>query len=199
MLLAAESLDFKGLNITHPYKKDAFKLMDTLSDDARNIGSINTIIFKDGKRHGDNTDWSGFSDNLRANLPDIKIGKVVLVGTGGVGLAVAYAMLKMGTGELRLFDTDKGKAEKLSAHLKNSSPGCTVIVTTDPTAALKDADGLINATPIGMEGISGTPVDVSLLHKGLWVADIVYFPLETELLKAAKEIGCKTVGAAEWP
>lgn len=193
MLLAAESLGFKGLNITHPYKEDAFKLMDTLSEDARNIGSINTIVFKDGKRHGDNTDWSGFSENLKANLPDIKLDIVALIGTGGAGLAVAYALLKMGVGELRLFDTDKNKAEKLAEKLKESLPGCTVIVAEDTIAALKNADGLVNATPIGMDGIPGTPVEVNLLHKSLWVADIVYFPLETQLIKAARAKGCRTV------
>lgn len=194
MLLAAESLGFSGLNITHPYKEDAFKLVDTLSEDAKNIGSINTIILREGKRHGDNTDWAGFAGNFKANLPDVKLDKVALVGTGGAGLAVAYAMLKMGAKELQLYDSNLEKANQLAAHLKVSFPQHTVGVAESAAKALANANGLINATPIGMLGVPGMPVAVNLLHPALWVADIIYFPLETDLLKAAKSAGCKTVG-----
>ena len=194
MLLATESLGFKGLNITHPYKEDALKLMDTLSDDAKNIGSVNTVIFKNGKRHGDNTDWLGFAENLKENLPDLVLDKVALIGTGGAGLAVAYAILKMGARDLHLFDADADKASHLADALCKSFPGKRITVAESASKALENADGMINATPIGMSGIPGMPVEAVLLHKELWVADIVYFPLETELLKTAKSIGCRTVG-----
>src|SRR5271157_3453294 len=100
VLLVAESVGFSGLNVTHPYKEDALELMDTLSEEAKSIGSVNTIVFKDEKRFGDNTDWSAFSDNFRAKLPGVAINHVAIIGTGGAGRAIAYAMLKMGIREL---------------------------------------------------------------------------------------------------
>ncbi|PZP39026.1 MAG: shikimate dehydrogenase, partial [Pseudopedobacter saltans] len=156
MLLAAESLDFSGVNITHPYKEDAFKLVDVLSEDAKKIGSINTIIFKNGKRFGDNTDWFGFSENFKSGISNAEIDIVAQIGTGGAGLAVAYAMLKMGTNEIHLFDTQKDKANTLAKNLQSMFPDRKIIVSDDVENALQNAKGIINATPIGMEGIPGT-------------------------------------------
>jgi shikimate dehydrogenase len=194
VLLVAESLGFSGLNITHPYKEDAVKMLDTLSEDAKNIGSVNTIVFREEKRHGDNTDWSAFSDDFQANLPGAPINHVAIIGTGGAGRAIAYAMLKMGTKELRLFDIVRHKAQSLADHLKKKFPGKSVFVSADPESALHGTDGFIQATPVGMTEMPGIPVDTKLIHSSMWVSDIVYFPLETVLLKEAKRRGCRVIG-----
>lgn len=194
VLLVAESLGFSGLNITHPYKEDAPKLMDTLSEDAKSIGSVNTIVFRNDKRYGDNTDWSAFSDNFRAELPGAALNHAAIIGAGGAGRAIAFAMLKMGTRELRLFDSVRHKAESLADSLKVSFKDSEILVCADPASALHGTDGFINATPVGMTGMPGMPVDPKLIHLSMWVADIVYFPLETELFKEARRRGCRVAG-----
>ncbi|MDE1178295.1 MAG: shikimate dehydrogenase [Edaphobacter sp.] len=196
LLESAESIGFSGLNVTHPYKEEAYKLMDDLSNAAREIGSINTIVLKDGKRYGDNTDWSGFSDNLTATLPGISLNRVALLGTGGAGLAVAYALLRLGAKEVRLFDARQETASALQQHLQSLFADRTIVVAADAASAVEGADGLVNATPIGMEGHPGMPIAPAYLRPGLWVADIVWFPRETELLKEARKIGCKVCGGA---
>ncbi|SEC42166.1 shikimate dehydrogenase [Terriglobus roseus] len=194
LLQSAESIGFAGLNVTHPYKEDAYKQVDTLSKEAEEIGSINTIVFRDGKRYGDNTDWSGFSENLRSTLPDVDLSTVALIGTGGAGLAVAYGLLKLGTKDLRLFDTDHVRASKLQQHLAKNFSDRKIAVSKSPAEALDEVNGLVNATPVGMEGHDGMPVEENLLQSTMWVADIVWFPLETQLLKTARELGCKVCG-----
>lgn len=196
VLMVAESLSFSGLNITHPFKEDAVQLVNTLSREAKIIGSINTIIFRDGKRLGDNTDWFGFKGNFRASLPNVFLERVALIGTGGAGMAVAYALLTLGTKELRLFDFRKQKAEALAQHVTKHFPLSKILVSDDAATALSAVDGFVNATPVGMLGIPGMPVNATLIKPEMWVADIVYFPLETELLKEARRKGCKVLNGS---
>jgi shikimate dehydrogenase len=194
MLLAAESLGFSGLNVTYPFKAAVPKLMNTLSADARNIGTVNTVVLREGRRHGDNTDWSAFADNFRVQLPGAKLDRVALIGSGGAGHAVAYAVLKMNLMELRLFDAEKERAHDLAGRLRKNFPDRSILVSTDAASALQGADGFIQSTPVGMVSHPGMPVDAELLQPSMWVADLVYFPLETALLKEAKRRGCQVVG-----
>jgi shikimate dehydrogenase len=201
LLDAAQAVGFAGVNITHPCKQAALPLLDRLSADAEAIGAVNTVVFQEGKRVGHNTDWSGFATPFRRALPDVALNRVSLLGAGGAGAAVAHAILGLGARQLSLVDPDAAKAEALAANLRARFDGRVVEHARDIRAAIAASDGVINATPIGMTGHPGTPVDTAWIDRRQWVADIVYFPLETEWLRAARQRGCRNLdggGMAVW-
>ncbi|WP_176057526.1 shikimate dehydrogenase [Paraburkholderia sp. BCC1876] len=197
LLLAAERMGFNGLNITYPCKQAVIPLLDELSDDARALGAVNTVLFKNGKRIGHNTDWSGFARAFQRGLPDVSLARVVQLGAGGAGAAVAHAALSMGAQALTLFDVDAARATALATELQQRFPASTVSAGDSLVDSLAEslaaANGLIHATPTGMAKLPGLPLPVDLLHRDLWVADIVYFPIRTELLQAAEALGCRTL------
>jgi quinate/shikimate dehydrogenase (NAD+) len=193
LLLAAERMGYNGLNITYPCKQAVIPLLDELSDDARALGAVNTVLFKDGKRIGHNTDWSGFARAFQRGLPGVPLERVVQLGAGGAGAAVAHAALTMGAQTLTLFDVDAARAASLAAELQKRFPASTVTAGNSLADSLAAANGLIHATPTGMAKLPGLPLPVELLHRGLWVADIVYFPIRTALLQAAEALGCRTL------
>ncbi|MFM0481554.1 shikimate dehydrogenase [Paraburkholderia strydomiana] len=193
LLVAAERMGYNGLNITYPCKQAVIPLLDELSDDARALGAVNTVLFKDGKRIGHNTDWSGFARAFRRGLPDVALDRVVQLGAGGAGAAVAHAALAMGAQTLTLFDVDAARAASLAAELQKRFADRTVTAGTSLGETLAAANGLIHATPTGMAKLPGLPLPAELLHSGLWVADIVYFPIRTALLQAAEALGCRTL------
>ena len=191
LLVAAERMGFNGLNITHPCKQHVLPLLDELSDDARAIGAVNTVVLRDGRRIGHNTDASGFAASFRRGLAGVPVGRVVQFGAGGAGSAVAHAMLGLGTERLVLVDTDAGKVEGLVADLRTRFGAGSVMAGSVEDVA--GADGVINATPLGMVKYPGQAVATSALSAGQWVADIVYFPLETALLAGARGVGCRVL------
>ncbi|MGX5667936.1 shikimate dehydrogenase [Rhizobium daejeonense] len=188
-----EARGFAGTNITHPFKQAVIPFLTELSDDARMLGAVNTIVFSDGRRIGHNTDWYGFHENFVRGLPNVKLDRALLVGAGGAGVAVAHAALKLGIKRLDIFDRDRARAEKLAADLNGRFGADRAFAVDDPASSLPHADGLINATPIGMLAHPGIPVSPDLLEPRHWVADIVYVPLVTELLATAKAKGCRTL------
>lgn len=181
---------YAGINVTHPYKQAVIPLLDELSEGARRVGAVNTISFRNGERHGHNTDVTGFAASFRRGLPDARLGNVFQGGAGGAGAATANALLELGVSCLSLFDPDEERAEQLSAKLRQTFGNERSRTVRDVPAAVSAADGVVNSTPIGMAEHPGTPVPVDLLTAEKWVADIVYFPLETELLRAARALGC---------
>ncbi|WP_250525584.1 shikimate dehydrogenase [Caballeronia sp. GAWG2-1] len=193
LLDAAECMGFDGLNITYPCKQSVIPLLDDLDPDARALGAVNTVVFRDGKRIGYNTDWSGFARAFERGLPGVPMDRVVQLGAGGAGAAVAHAALTMGARSLTLFDSDDTRAAALASELAARFPDREVKSGGDLRDVLQMANGLIHATPTGMAKLPGLPLPAEFLHKDLWVAEIVYFPLETELLKAARALGCRTV------
>ncbi|MGQ9370366.1 shikimate dehydrogenase [Azospirillum sp. ST 5-10] len=193
ILTAAERFGFAGLNVTHPCKQAVIALLDDLSPDARALGAVNTVVLKDGRRVGHNTDWWGFAESFRRELPDVRRDRVVLFGAGGAGAAVGHALLTAGAGRVVIVDTDAGRAEALAAALCARFGADRAATAPSPAAAMAGADGIVNATPLGMAKYPGSAVPEALLHPGLWVADIVYFPLETELLRRARALGCRTL------
>ncbi|HVL73439.1 MAG TPA: shikimate dehydrogenase [Beijerinckiaceae bacterium] len=194
LLLAAERLGFTGLNVTYPCKQAVIPLLDDLSADARALAAVNTVLFAGGRRIGHNTDWSGFAESFRRALSDAPRERVVQFGAGGAGAAVAHALLTLGAGEVVLVDTDRRRAEDLAGALRERFGPGRGRVGTDPAQALAGVHGVVNATPMGMAKHPGSPVPADLLRPELWVADIVYFPLETELLRDARARGCRTMG-----
>jgi shikimate dehydrogenase len=200
LLAAARLAGHRGVNVTHPCKQLVIPHLDELSADAAAIGAVNTVVFDGGRAIGHNTDWSGFGAGLRAGLPGAATGHVVLLGAGGAGAAAAHALLALGTTRLDVVDVDPDRARRLVDRLAARFPGCSV----DPGAPdrglagrLAGADGLVNATPIGMAGHPGLPVPAALLAARLWVADIVYRPLDTALLRAARVAGCATLDGGQ--
>ena len=193
LLKAAERMGFDGLNITHPCKQLVLPLLHDLSDDARAIGAVNTVVLKDGKRIGHNTDASGFAAAFRLGLPEVRLDRVVQFGAGGAGCAVANAALGLGVGHLTLVDTDVQRAEVLADSLCARFGAGRAKAWEDLGSAVAAANGLINATPLGMAKYPGQAVPEAMLRSDHWVADIVYFPLETALLASAKAKGCQVL------
>jgi len=192
ILDAAERLGFDGLNITHPCKQAIIPLLSELSQEARAIGAVNTVVLRNGKRSGHNTDCTGFADGFRRGLPAARLDRVVLLGAGGAGAAIAHAALALGVEHLAIFDIDTAKADHLVTALGTNR----VTLGTNIAEAMHAADGLIHATPTGMVQHPGLPLPAALLRPEHWVAEIVYFPLETELLRTANRIGCRTLNGS---
>ena len=191
LLAELEARGFAGTNITHPFKQAVIPHLDELSEDARMLGAVNTVVFRDGRRIGHNTDWYGFYESFVRGLPDAKRERALMIGAGGAGVAVAHAGLKLGIGRLDIFDRDRGRAENLAADLNARFGKAHAFAVGDPAESLPLADGLIHATPVGMPAHPGIPVSPDLIEARHWVADIVYMPLVTELLAAAKDKGCR--------
>lgn len=193
ILTAAERFGFAGLNITHPCKQAVLPLLDELSPDARALGAVNTVVFRDGRRIGHNTDWWGFAESLRRELPDAPLGRVVQFGAGGAGAAVAHALLTLGAGTVAIVDTVGGRAALLADALSARFGAGRATAAPSAVTAMETADGVVNTTPVGMAKYPGMAVPAETLHPRLWVADIVYLPLETELLRCAWKVGCRTM------
>ena len=193
LLDAAQQQGFAGVNITHPCKQSVIPLLDELSEEADIIGAVNTVVFSAGRRIGHNTDCWGFAESFRHGLADVARNQVVLLGAGGAGSAVAHAALQMGVTSLLIHDVDGMRATALAERLRPRFGTARIASVTDLAAAMAAADGLIQATPIGMLGHPGLPLPIELLRPVHWVAEVVYFPLETELLKHARAFGCRTL------
>jgi shikimate dehydrogenase len=193
LLDECEGQGLTGLNVTHPFKQAILPMLDALSDEADAIGAANTVLFRDGRRIGHNTDWWGFSESFRRRLPDARHDRVLVLGAGGAGAAIAYALLKTGTQHIDLFDLDMERAAHLAERISRLFSDRHVRETADPDRAVELAQGIVNATPVGMERHAGSPLRAELLHPTHWVADVVYFPLETQLLRDARAAGCPTL------
>lgn len=193
LVAEVEAQGYAGLNITHPCKQSVIPLLTELSADAQTLGAVNTVLFRDGRRIGHNTDWWAFAESLRRGLTEARTERVAQFGAGGAGSATAYALLKNGAGEVSIFDPDRSRAEELSARLRTVFGNERLRVGADVPEAMAAADGIVHATPTGMAKHPGVAFDVALLRPEMWVAEVVYFPLETELLKAARRAGCRTL------
>jgi shikimate dehydrogenase len=193
LISAAKTFAFAGLNITYPCKQAVMAQLDDLSDEARAMGAVNTVVFHDGKATGHNTDGSGWRWGFERTLPDADLSRVVLLGAGGAGSAIAHSLMRMRTAALVVVDSDGARADALATELNRLYGGSRASAGVDSASALKAATGLVHATPTGMDKLPGLPLKPELLRPDLFVAEIVYFPLETALLKAARALGCRTV------
>lgn len=193
LISAARTMGFAGLNITYPCKQAVIPLLDELSDEARAMGAVNTVVFRDGRAIGHNTDGSGWAWGFQRTLPQADLARVVLLGAGGAGSAIAHAVLRLGAQQLVIVDRETARADAAAASLNQRYGAGRVSASADADAALQGATGLIHATPTGMDKLPGLPLPAELLRPELWVAEIVYFPLGTELLRAARARGCATV------
>ena len=163
-----------------------------MSPEAAAIGAVNTIILKDGQRIGHNTDSWGFAESFREGMADCPLAHVLQLGAGGAGAAVAYALLEMGAARLTIHDKVLPRAQHLADKL-GARFGARIEAPATIEPAFAQADGIVNATPVGMAKYPGLPFDAALLSSRHWVAEIIYFPGETELLRLARQRGCRTL------
>lgn len=191
LLTAAQQLGYNGLNITYPFKQTVIQYLDELSPDAAALHAVNTVVLKDGKRIGYNTDCTGFAAGFRRALPDVPRHRAVQIGVGGAGSAVAHAALSLGIEHLDLYDIIPERSLQAVESLEARFGKGRARAVSDIAAALTGADGLIHCTPTGMAKMPGMAIPASLLRPELWVAEIVYFPLVTELVRTARALGCR--------
>ena len=194
MLDGVRLLGFSGVNVTFRYKEAVVPLLDALSPGAAAIGTANTVVVRDGKLTGHNTDSTGFARAFKAVLGSPGEAPVALIGAGGVGRAIGFALAELGARALHLFDSDAAKATALAARLGSRM---TVRVCHDVAEALAGAGGVINGTPIGMLPNRDSAVPAPLLRENMFVADAVYTPLWTPLLQAARAAGCRVMTGRE--
>jgi shikimate dehydrogenase len=188
-LRALPMLGLAGANVTVPHKEAALKAVDRSDPVARRIGAVNTIVAApDGTLDGRNSDGFGFTENLRAGVPgwSPKAGPAVILGAGGSARAVAVALLDGGAPEIRIVNRTTERAERLSRDIGGSF---RVYGWADRTVALADAALLVNTTTLGMSGQPGLDLALDRLPTTAVVNDIVYSPLETALLAAARTRG----------
>lgn len=186
---ALPKLGFAGCNVTVPHKETALAVADTVDAFARRIGAVNTLVVgADGSIAGSNTDAPGFLANLRqeATAWNPKVAPAVVLGAGGAGRAVAAALVDAGAPEVRVVNRNVARAETLARDIGGP---ITVIGWDDRAAALRDAGLLVNTTVLGMTGQAALDLALDALPTGALVNDIVYAPLETELLRRAKARG----------
>lgn len=198
---ALRVLGCKGFNVTMPCKTKVAELVDELSDAAKLIGACNTVVVKDGKLYGNNTDGMGFVRNLKENGVDVKGKKMTIMGAGGAATAVQVQSALDGAVKISIFnraDEFYANAERTKAKIKEMLPECDVNVypledTEKLYAEIKDSDILVNATKVGMKPLDGQSLieDTSVLRPDLVVADVVYNPKETKFVQDAKAAGCK--------
>jgi len=194
MLDGVRRLGFAGVNITFPYKEAVVDLLDELAPGTAKMQAVNTVVVRDNRLIGHNTDSTGFARAAADLVADCRRGPVAVIGAGGVGKAIAFALVSLAVPEVRIFDTERAKSEKL-AGLLGADKG--VVVVDGVEAALKDAVGVVNGTPVGMLPSRDMPVADTLLRPDLWVVDAVYSPLHTPLLLAAKAKGARIMTGRE--
>jgi shikimate dehydrogenase len=192
LVRAARDLGFDGLNITHPCKQLVIEHLDALAPQAEALGAVNTVVFENGRATGHNTDVTGFAASFARGLPDASLERVVQLGAGGAGAAVAHATLNLGAERVTVVDAVVERAVSLAGQLnRHFGMGRAAAGSPDELAGLlSSADGLVHATPTGMAAHPGVPFPAGLLRAELWVAEVVYRPLETELVRAARGCGC---------
>lgn len=185
---------FDAFNITHPYKQLVLEHLDAVEDEAARIGAVNTVLLREGALVGRNTDAVGFAEGFRHALGGADLSHVVQLGAGGAGAAIAHALADLGVRRLTVADPDAARAESLCASLGDRGDiDLAVTSVRDAPAAVADAAGLVNASPVGMHHHPGSPVSPEVLRADLWVADAVYRPTLTELVLAARAAGCPTM------
>ncbi len=195
ILKAAVATGFNGLNVTHPHKQEVMAHLDEIDERAKSIGAVNTVVIRDGKTHGYNTDVTGYARGLSEGLPDADLSRVVQVGAGGAGFAVAVSLIEAGVAELLVADIDPERAQRLADNVNAVTGGNKVrgVPTAGIEEEIRTATGVVNATPVGMKELPGTAFDTSCLTPHQWVSDVIYMPIETQLLADAKAKGCRVL------
>ncbi|MDJ0683607.1 MAG: shikimate dehydrogenase [Alphaproteobacteria bacterium] len=195
----ARDSGFRGLNITYPYKARVVEKLRLDDPALRRLGAVNTVLFEpDGSARGENTDLTGFMAAFRARFGATKPGHVLLIGCGGVGRAVGFGLAALGADGLVLVDIDQTKAARLRQDLQADGAGGSIEIEAAATGAVGRVDGIVNCTPIGMEGGEpGVVLPTDAFRCALWAFDAVYTPSDTPFLRAARANGLATLSGYE--
>ena len=197
LLDQCEAEGFAGVNITHPFKQLVLNEVDDVSSSVQKVGASNTVVFRDGKRFAHNTDYWGFAAAFRQHFEQVPKQNVLLLGAGGAGSAVAHALLECGVGRVCISDALQDTACKLAERVELSFAADRISVSESPIASVGEFEGIVNATPVGMDTHPGTPIPIEMVQADQWIVDIIYFPIETQFLAQAKAKGCRTMNGAE--
>lgn len=187
---------YRGVSVTYPYKEQAMARVVVPDDSVRALGAVNTVIFEGGNAIGFNTDYSGFMAAYRQARPQPP-GDVLLIGTGGVGRAIAFALAQLGATRLRLVDQEPAKADLLASVLGQTFPALELEVGGDVERLATGATGIVNCSPVGMAGHEGTPIPPAALPGAKWAFDAVYTPPVTRFLRDARELGVLAIPGTE--
>lgn len=188
---------YRGINVTYPYKEKAATKVRISDPLVRAMGAINTVLFGADQPEGFNTDYSGFLSAYRAARGDQPPGAVLLIGAGGVGRSLAFALAGLGARELRIADLDEGRAAALALALRGSTPALSLTIGRDAAALAQGIEGVVNATPVGMVGHNGTPLPAAAMPVRGWAFDAVYTPVNTDFITAAAAAGLNAISGYE--
>ena len=188
---------FRGVNVTYPYKEQVVARLAIPDPLTRGLGACNTVIFGPGQPVGHNTDRTGFTAAFRTGFGDAAPGRVAMAGAGGVGKAIAFGLADLGAQELAIFDPDPSRARMLVAALEQHAPSLPVRSARTLEEAIAGAEGLVNATPLGMYGVEGTAFPAPLPAAARWAFDAVYTPEETRFLSDARAHGLEILSGYE--
>ena len=193
----ARDRGFRGLNITYPYKEKVVRRLKIDDPTVRSIGACNTVLFEPPQPSGANTDYTGFIAAFRNRYGPVPPGIIAIAGSGGVGKAIGFALVGLGARALRLFDTDRTKAENLARAIIADYPGFDVQVSASIAQASDGADGLVNGTPLGMSGYDGSAFPETLFNGPRWAFDAVYTPIDTPFMLGARAAGLSIMSGYE--
>lgn len=193
----AQNEGYRGLNITLPYKEKVVPLVQLDDPVLRAIGAVNTVLFSPHGAVGQNTDYTGFKAAYRAARGTKSPQQVMIIGSGGAGRAIAFGLADLGAEGLHLIDTDGDKAHALARDLAHVFPKLDITTGHKVTERPTEVTGLVNATPMGMVGYGGAPMDAAHMSGAEWVFDAVYTPLETPFLQAARSYGMEIISGWE--
>ncbi|GAB4269316.1 MAG: shikimate dehydrogenase [Pararhodobacter sp.] len=188
---------YRGINVTYPYKEKAAAKVSIEDPLVRAIGAVNTVLFESDGPIGWNTDYTGFMAAYRSARGDRAPGICCLIGTGGVGRALAFGLIELGATEIRLVDRDQAKAEALAVDLQKLGGAARIVVHPDAGSAARGAQGLLNGTPVGMVGYGGTPLPAEAMAGADWAFDAVYTPVDTRFLTDAAAAGLDVISGYE--
>ncbi|MFW8595840.1 shikimate dehydrogenase family protein [Cribrihabitans neustonicus] len=188
---------YRGINVTYPYKETVSGRVSVADPLVRAIGAVNTVVFDAAGPQGFNTDYTGFMSAYRLVRGSAEPGTVCLIGTGGVGKAVAFGLIGLGAAVIRCVDLNREKAEALRDALTAAGSKTKVEVYTGAAEAAAGADGLINCTPLGMAGLEGTPLPAGAMEGAVWAFDAVYTPVDTQFLHDAAAQGLTVISGYE--
>lgn len=191
ILAEVEAGGYDAINVTHPFKQRIISYLDRVTADAGEIGAVNLVLFEDGRSTGYNTDWTGFRYALGEGLGSVAGDRVIQVGAGGAGGATSYALLHSGISELLITDRSPAQTQRLVDRLIAAFPSAHIHATAieELPETFRGADGVVHATPMGMLHNPGLPFDLDNVPLEAWIAEVVYLPLETALVRAARERG----------
>jgi len=196
LIAAIKAAGFAGVNITYPFKQDVMALLDAVDPEAAQTGAINTVaVAPDGRTIGYNFDRRGWRHSFEETFgrDGARDAAVVLLGAGGAGRAVAFALMDLGGARLVIHDRDGARATALRNDIAEHYGASRCRLANDLEGDISAADGVVNATQVGMRGFPGNPVPVSALSATHWCADVIYTPIETEFIRAAAAKGARVM------